>query len=65
MYLWRTIVSKTESKDESISLTPRTFNYRMVPVTTVTLSCGHQNVYRGSWVPKAKVRCKQCPPKRP
>jgi hypothetical protein len=31
-----------------------------VPVTTLTLECGHTRVYRGHQVPKNKCKCKEC-----
>lgn len=58
---WKKIVSRSRAKDVSVTFRGRNFTYHMVPVTTVTLECGHQHVYRGSGVPKLKIRCKLCP----
>lgn len=58
---WRKIVRRTKAKDEHVRLTTRTFNYWMVPVTTLHLECGHTKVYRGDYVPEKKARCALCP----
>ena len=60
---WRRIVGKKKAKDETVKLSTKSFYYHMVPVTTVTLECGHKKVYRGSCahVPQEKARCSACP----
>lgn len=60
MTIWRKITHRSQIKEEKVSLTRTLFNYRMVPVTTVTLECGHQKVYRGGNVPGTKAQCKEC-----
>lgn len=56
----RKVVRRVDTKDEKVNLTPRTFYYRMTPVTTLILECGHTKVYRGDYVPKHKALCKEC-----
>jgi hypothetical protein len=56
----RKIVSSRKNWDETVNLTPRTFYYRVIPVTTLVLECGHTKVYRGDYVPKHKALCHVC-----
>lgn len=60
MKLWRRIVASSRAKEEHVSLTTRTFNYRAVFVTTITLECGHKRVYRGDSAPSSRALCREC-----
>lgn len=55
--MWRKITQREQIKEEHVGRR----SWWVTLVTTLTLECGHQKVYRGyGGVPKTKVRCKDC-----
>ena len=53
-------IVKTSSKWEQHFGKSKTFTWWQTKVTTLTLECGHQKVYRGDSTPKSTAICKEC-----
>lgn len=60
---WRKITGRERMWEQHESIRGRNYTWWQVPVTTLTLECGHTKVYRGDGVPSKKVRCAACEPK--
>jgi hypothetical protein len=58
--MWRKITTRDRHLEEKSSIRGRMFSWRAIPVTTLTLECGHTKVVRGDNVPKHKALCKKC-----
>lgn len=58
--VWCRIVQFKHDREEHTSLRGRMVSWRAIPVTTLTLECGHEKIIRGDKVPKRHTACQEC-----